>query len=337
MSTQNLPVQLRVSIGTAISLDLIEGKMDVTPATAYLMTFTEGKCLANCNFCPQAQESKSNTNLLSRVSWPAFPTFVVVAALNNAIKKGNIKRVCIQVLNVPNVFLHVDSLVREIKKNDPGICVSVSCQPLNSENILLLKKAGVDRIGIALDAASEAIFRHIKGVEGGGIYNWHQELGLLEEALLIFGQGKVSTHLIAGLGETEQEIVCLIQWCVDKGILPALFAFTPIKGTPLEKHSPPNIESYRRLQLARYMLVQGITCFKHLTFNTEGQIVLFGVDTTILDAIVNSGLPFQTSGCPNCNRPFYNEKPSGPLYNYPKNLNQKELDEVKRQLNIRPF
>ena len=24
-----------------------------------------------------------------------------------------------------------------------------------------------------------------------------------------------------------------------------------------------------------------------------------------------------TSGCPGCNRPFYNERPRGPIYNYP--------------------
>jgi biotin synthase len=24
-----------------------------------------------------------------------------------------------------------------------------------------------------------------------------------------------------------------------------------------------------------------------------------------------------TSGCPNCNRPYYNETPSGPILNYP--------------------
>ncbi|HDI74230.1 MAG TPA: hypothetical protein ENF57_04430 [Candidatus Korarchaeota archaeon] len=26
---------------------------------------------------------------------------------------------------------------------------------------------------------------------------------------------------------------------------------------------------------------------------------------------------FLTSGCPSCNRPFYNERPRGPIYNFP--------------------
>jgi biotin synthase len=56
------------------------------------------------------------------------------------------------------------------------------------------------------------------------------------------------------------------------------------------------------------------------------------VSTTVLEETVNSGKPFQTSGCPDCNRPFYNEKPGGPIYNYSKELNVKELVEIKRSL-----
>jgi biotin synthase-related radical SAM superfamily protein len=43
-------------------------------------------------------------------------------------------------------------------------------------------------------------------------------------------------------------------------------------------------------------------------------------------------LPFLTSGCADCNRPFYNEKPSGPIYNYPRKLTTQEIKVVKCQL-----
>ena len=51
-----------------------------------------------------------------------------------------------------------------------------------------------------------------------------------------------------------------------------------------------------------------------------------------LNGEIDGGLPFQTSGCPDCNRPFYNEKPSGPIYNYPKKLSQEEIEKIKKQL-----
>ncbi|MFH7835983.1 MAG: radical SAM protein, partial [Candidatus Aenigmatarchaeota archaeon] len=61
---------IRVSLGSAIVLGLIKGKIDVNPTTAYLLTYRNGKCIANCSFCPQAKSSKSRADMLSRIVWP---------------------------------------------------------------------------------------------------------------------------------------------------------------------------------------------------------------------------------------------------------------------------
>jgi biotin synthase-related radical SAM superfamily protein len=327
----NLPESVRVSLGTAIVLGLTEGKLDAQPTTAYLMTYRLGKCTANCGFCPQAKASKSSNTLLSRVTWPTFPTQNVLSELATMAKEGKIKRVCIQALNYPDVFGHLAALVKEIKKGST-IPVSVSCQPLNNQNIELLKKAGVDRLGIALDAATEAIFNKVKGKDAGGAYTWQNKFCQLNQALDVFGEGNVSTHVIVGLGETEKEVVAVLQRCVDMGVLPALFAFTPVRGTVLENNLPPKLEVYRRVQLARYLIVNGKTRLVDMQFDKAGHITGYGLTNEALNAEVDSGLPFRTSGCPDCNRPYYNEKPSGPLYNYPNQPNQKEIEKIKKQL-----
>ena len=326
-----MPNQIRVSLGTAIVLGLLEGKLDAKPTTAYLMTYQTGKCTANCGFCPQARSSKSNIELLSRVSWPTFPTRAVLKTLADTAKQGKVKRVCIQALNYPEVFAHLTALVKEIKKAYP-IPVSVSCQPLNRENIVALADAGVDRLGIALDAATEELFNKVKGKEAGGAYTWQNQFRQLSQAIDVFGEGNVSTHVIVGLGETEKEAVEVVQKCVDMGVLPALFAFTPVRGTALEAESPPNLEVYRRIQLARYLIVNGKTRLADMQFSLEGKIAGYGLTNEALNAEVDGGLPFQTSGCPDCNRPFYNEKPSGPIYNYPTKPNKQEIEKIKKQL-----
>ena len=328
---RHLPELIRVSVGTAIVLNLLEGKLDAEPTTAYLMTYRTGKCTANCGFCPQARASKSNTELLSRVSWPTFPTPNVLTALVEKAKQVKIKRVCIQALNYPDVFVHLEVLVKEIKKRS-AIPVSVSCQPLNAQNIELLKKSGVDRLGIALDATTEALFNKVKGSGAGGVYTWENQFILLNEALAVFGQGNVSTHVIVGLGETEKQAAEVIQRCVDMGVLPALFAFTPVRGTALEAQSPPKLESYRRVQLARYLIVHDKARIEDMQFDAVTKITGFSLNGDALDAIIEGGLPFRTSGCPDCNRPYYNEKPSGPLYNYPKHPNKEEVEKIKKQL-----
>jgi biotin synthase len=294
------------------------------------MTYRDGKCTANCSFCPQARESSSKTELLSRVTWPTFPTTNVVDAIGSTFKEGKIKRICIQALNYPSVFTQLQTLVKRIKQRCP-VPVSVSCQPLNKENIILLHAAGVDRLGIALDGATEAILDRMKG----GCYSWTHQFELFEDALSIFGRGNVSTHVIVGLGETEQEAVETIQRCVDLGVLPALFAFTPIRGTVLEGHSPPKLESYRRVQLARHLIVSGKIKFSQMAFNGEGEITGYGIPPEILDQTIESGVAFRTSGCPDCNRPYYNEKPSGPIYNYPKKPNKEQIEKIKNELSYK--
>jgi biotin synthase len=314
-------------------LGLLESKLDAEPTTAYLMTFREGKCTANCGFCPQARSSQSKAELLSRVTWPVFSCRSVLDGLETAVQAGKIKRVCVQVLNYPEVFSDVCAFVKALKKQVP-VPVSVSCQPLSSQNIWGLAKAGVDRIGIALDAATSKLFDKVKGAEAQGPYRWNDELVLLKVAIGVFGEGNVSTHLIVGLGETEKEATSLIQQCVDMGVLPALFAFTPVRGTTLA-HSPrPKIEVYRRVQVARNLIVNGHIRVDDMRFDVDGRIVDFGVSTSFLTELVETGAPFFTSGCNDCNRPFYNEKPGGPLYNYPRSLTAEELSSAKKQLGL---
>ena len=331
-NSKELPKHIRVSVGSAFAIGLLSGKLEAAPTTAYLMTYRKGKCTANCGFCHQARESSARSDMLSRVSWPVFATEKVLNGIKRAVENDKIKRVCFQALNYPKVFLHLQSLIRATRQKVDAP-ISVSCQPQNSINIKALADAGAERIGIPLDAASEKIFDKIKGFSAGGPYDWNKQFKLLREAVQIFGRDKVSTHLIVGLGETEKEMIETIQKCADMGVLPALFAFTPIHGTALEKIPQPPIQGYRRIQIARHLIVHGMARYENMRFDDEGCLSDFGVNKQTLLQTIELGEPFLTSGCPNCNRPYYNEKPSGPIYNYPRKISEKELLEIKKQLN----
>jgi len=331
---EGLPGKIRVSLGSAMVLGLLSGKLDAMPTTAYLLTYRRSRCNANCGFCPQARGSHGRADMLSRVSWPVFPTMHVLNGIENAVKDSQIRRVCLQALNYPEVFGHLLAFVKTICSR-VEVPVSISCQPLNHENMRQLAEVGVERIGISLDAATEELFSKVKGRHVGGPYVWAEQFKLLSEAAEVFGEGKVSTHLIVGLGETEREMVETIQGCVDMGVLPALFAFTPISGTALENNAQPPVPAYRRVQLARHLIFHEITRYEDVCFDGKGCISDFGVDNEVLMEIIQTGEPFLTSGCPNCNRPYYNEKPSGPIYNYPRPLKKKETGQILQELLIR--
>jgi len=327
------PERVRVSTGSAIVLGLLRGRQDAKPTTAYLLMCRNEKCSANCGFCPQARDSKGRADMLSRVTWPTFPTGEVVEGIEKTARGGNIKRVCIQSLNYLEAFDDVLFLVKEIRSR-VMVPISVSCKPLNQHKMKKWADAGVNRVSIALDAATKKIFGNVKGQNIGGPYRWERQRKALQEAVNVFGEGSVSTHLIVGLGETEKELCQTIQWCVDSGVYPGLFAFTPIPGTALENKAPPSISRYRRAQVAHYILTHRKVRLENMEFDKDGNLTNFGISKEMLLEVIDNGKPFLTSGCPGCNRPYYNERPGGPLYNYPRQPRHEEIEEAKKILGV---
>jgi len=330
MDERKLPSKIRVSLGSAIILGLTKGILDAEPTTAYLLTYRMGKCRACCAFCPQSRSSLGRADMLSRVIWPVFSLDETINRIVEAYEHKKIVRTCIQALNYSGVMRDISAIANMISRCS-DIPISVSCQPLDRNGLEELLDAGVQRVGIPLDAVTEEIFDRVKGAGVGGPYRWRRHFRALKEATEIFGYGNVTTHLIAGLGETEEEFVRMIQTCIDMGVYPALFAFTPIPGTPLSDHPPPPIDYYRRMQVAHYLITRRIRRYDDMTFN-DGRLVDFGVSDEQLRAIIRSGLPFLTSGCPGCNRPYYNERPGGPLYNFPRMPMRNEIIEIERSL-----
>jgi biotin synthase len=228
-------------------------------------------------------------------------------------------------MNYFDVFKEILALSNKINSIS-RLPISISSQPLSKEQIQHLMNAGVDRIGISLDAATEELFKQIKGSLVEGPYVWEKHIEGLKNAVQILGKGRVTTHFIVGLGETDRELIDIIQRMVNMGVHPSLFAFTPIPGTNQEKRPQPSIRRYRRIQLAHYLITNGKAKCEDIIFNLDGNIVDFRLKQSLIRDAVKTGLPFMTSGCPGCNRPYYNERPGGPLYNYPFNpvLNHRE-------------
>jgi biotin synthase len=295
---------INVSIGTAAVLGLRDLPMAVAPATAYLML--GGRCLMNCAFCAQARESQASALHLSRVTWPEFELADVLERLANAAMQGAIRRGCLQVTVTAGAFEQALATVRAVKLVS-GVPFDVAILPRDIEQVRQLLDAGTDHIGFGLDAASEQVFRQVKGG------SWSRALSLIEETAGAF-PGRGAVHLIVGLGETELEMVERIQWAHDRGMTVGLFAFTPVRGTHLADRPPPDLAAYRRMQAACWLIVHGWVRAEEMTFGEGDRLERLATPVPIIAEA------FLTSGCPDCNRPFYNEQPSGPLYNYPRPL-----------------
>lgn len=308
---------IKVSVGTAHVLGLKKLVTDAPPTTAYLLA--GDKCAQDCSFCPQAKNSGGRSDMLSRIIWPGFAQEQVACGIKAAVETEQIKRTCLQVVNKNSALNEARDFLAQLKeKSDVPVCIS--CNIETPEEGKQLIEEGADKIGIALDCASEAIYRRVKGG------SFAKRLKLIRDTAQLL-PGRVSTHLIVGLGETEEEMVKLIAQMVDWGVTVGLFAFTPVKGTKDQHKMPPEISQYRRIQAAQFLLEKKIVTIHDFTF-ADGVLADFGIRQDELAKQLASGEAFQTSGCPDCNRPYYNEKPGGIIYNYPRPLSQEEIGEA---------
>ena len=331
------PQFVRLSKAADILLGYSDGRFyrNALPFTINILIHFNSGCVANCLYCGQAREVAASAicRTLIRVEWPLRPLEDVIERTAKFIGNGTAfrpYRVCVSDIEHPRAVEALTEVVR-LLWSGLGIPISALISPtqFSKEDMRNLRNAGVERIGIALDCATKELFELLRGVGARSPHRWERYMEGIDEAM---GRGKVGVHLIVGLGETEEEAVKLIQLMHDKGVETHLFSFYPEQGTLLERWIRPPASQYRRVQLARYLINNGIARYEWMKFNSEKQIVDFGVRLSELESIIESGLPFVTSGCPGCNRPYANERPSEFPRNFPYIPRSQEIERIKKQL-----
>ena len=83
----------------------------------------------------------------------------------------------------------------------------------------------------------------------------------------VFGRYKAGIHLIAGLGETEEQMVHAIAKAYRMGAMTHLFSFFPEGGSLLQHRPQPPLGKYRRIQLARYLINEGLADIPDIRFS----------------------------------------------------------------------
>jgi len=277
----------------------------------------------HCAFCAQGRDSQADDRALSRVIWPSFALTRVCDRLALAEKQGVLRRCCIQVTAGVEAYRDTLQAIGAIRRATT-LPLDVAILPADLAQVGELIATGVDHIGFGLDAACARVFAQVKGG------HWTHLVQMIEETARRF-PGRGALHLIVGLGETEQELIERVWWAHQLGLAVGLFAFTPVRGTPMANHLPPPLGQYRRMQAARQLIVRYGVQMNDFEFDAHGVLTRIGrSDWRILLA---DGEAFRTSGCPDCNRPFYNERPGGTMYNYARPLTAVEaaraLDEME--------
>ncbi len=329
------PDYAKMSQATAISLGLMRGKMyrgAVNRCVNLLVHYPEG-CSANCAYCGLAKKRPGTYREKSfiHVEWPLFSMQQIIDAINQA--PAYVKRTCISMITNGKCKAHTLTMTEALTRNTT-IPVSILTSPtiLDRDFLGEAKDRGADKIGVALDLATPELFDQYRGKGVSGPHVWEKYWKFMEDSLEVFGARNVGAHLMVGMGETEKEMVTLMDRLWRMGVDNHLFSFFAEEGSSLGNRPQPPWPTYLRIQLARHLIEKEISNSSQMSFNEAGRIVDFGVDREHLNEVIELGVPFMTTGCVDhngevaCNRPFGNCMPDVQQWNYPYRPNREEIN-----------
>lgn len=335
------PDYARISSATAISLGLSRGRFyrgAKNRCANLLIHYPEG-CAANCAYCGLAKRRSGSygQKTFIMVQWPIFPMDAIIDAINDSPQY--MRRACISMITNGRCLRDTNLMTKRLK-NETKIPISILISPtvLKTDDLKTMKESGADKIGIAIDMATPELFDRYRGQAVSGPHKWERYWQTLMDGIEIFGERNVGIHIMVGMGETEKEMVSIMEKSWNIGAVNHLFSFFPEPGSKLENKKQPPWSSYLRVQLARYLLEEKSIPVSDMSFDRDGHIIDFGLTKDDISEIINLGIPFMTGGCLDedgevaCNRPFGNCLPDEKQWNYPYPPNEEELGLIQSHI-----
>ncbi len=345
------PDYVQVSTAAAISLGLMGGKMyrcSCTHCLNLLLTYPEG-CRANCAYCGLARHREADRDYADRnfirVDWPAVPMTEIVDIVKRQGPKTSFHRMCISMITHPDSDADTLTVLKTwTDRIDPSdIPVSILSNPTTMEraDVQRLKDLGADMFTVAFDAATPDIFERTRGKTVDGPHRWERYWEVMGHAADIFGPEKIGVHLIAGMGETEAEMLAMVQRVKDIGGHSHMFSFFPEKGSLMDHLPATPRDQWRRVQLGRYLIDYRGLRVDQMRFDNHGRVTDFGLPRAELETVIEAGTAFRTSGCPGkvaedvsaCDRP-YGDSPVSDIASFPFQPNKRDRAKIRRQLNL---
>ncbi len=346
------PDYVQMSTAAAITLGIMPGKMhrcSCTRCLNLLLTYPEG-CRANCAYCGLARHREAERDYADRnfirVDWPAVPMSQIVEIVAKDGANSPFHRMCISMITHPRSDADTVSVLAAWTAhiNPATIPISILSNPttMQRSDVANLKELGADIFTVAVDAATPEIFDRTRGKGVGSPHSWKKYWEILEDARDIFGPQKFGAHIIIGMGETERDALVLVQKLVDMGGHSHMFCFFPEKGSLMDHLPATPRDQWRRVQLGRYLIDYHGARADQMRFDSEGRVVDFGLPKSELDAVIDAGVAFRTSGCPGkfaddisaCDRP-YGDSPPSDIASYPFQPAKKDIAKIRTQLGLR--
>jgi len=345
------PEYVQLSTAAAITLGIMGGRMygcECTRCLNLLLTYPEG-CRANCAYCGLARHREAERDYADRnfirVDWPAVPMADIIDIVAGDAENSPFHRMCISMITHSRSEEDTFSVLKQWtdRINPDAIPVSILSNPttMTRDDVQRTKDLGADIFTVALDAATPELFDRTRGKGVQSPHKWSKYWDIMLEARDIFGPRKFGAHIIVGMGETEYEVLNLVQELVDLGGHSHMFCFFPEQGSLMDHLPATPRDQWRRVQLARYLIDYRDARVAQMRFDELGRVTDYGIADAELADIVDEGVAFRTSGCPGkfqddisaCDRP-YGDSPPSDIASYPFPPKKKDIKRIRKQLDI---
>ena len=345
------PEYVQMSTAAAITLGIMTGKMyrcACTRCLNLLLSYPEG-CRANCAYCGLARHREAERDYADRnfirVDWPAVPLEKVIDKVASDGAASPFHRMCISMITHPRSDEDAVTVLKQWtdRISPQAIPVSILSNPTTMvrHDVQRMHELGADIFTVALDAATPEIFDRTRGKGVQSPHAWAKYWEILHDARDIFGAQKFGAHIIVGMGETEHDVLTLVQQLVELGGHSHMFCFFPEKGSLMDHLPATPRDQWRRVQLARYLIDYRGVRVDHMKFDGAGRVTDFGIAQSELDTVIDAGVAFRTSGCPGkfaedisaCDRPYGDSPPSN-IASFPFPPNKGDVRKIRRQLRI---
>jgi biotin synthase-related radical SAM superfamily protein len=182
-----------------------------SPEQAFINLHQE--CIYDCKFCTSPRLPRDSTKGLDKEK--------VLRMIENVIDNEDLRSISITsaVVGSPeatvNEMIEIVDLIR--KKIGPEMPIGVEPYVSKLEDIDRLKEAGATEIKMNVETWDRDIFRKVCGEMD---IDWILEA--LGHAVKVFGRGRVTTNIIFGMGESDENVLEGVEALAKMGIVPSL-------------------------------------------------------------------------------------------------------------------
>ncbi len=196
----------------------------------------------SCQFCAIGQSLAENRTIAHKTP-EQLGEVARMAVLLDGVKH------VVLTTGTPNV---IDRGAAVLCESAAGIRAAVDipiqgqCEPPRDHGwFIKLRDSGIDSLGMHLEAVTPDVRARI--MPGKATVSMDRYYEAFAAAVKIFGRGQVSTYILAGLGDTAEEILATCDRLVALGVYPFVVPFVPVSGTPLENSPAPSPEFMRSI------------------------------------------------------------------------------------------